>query len=92
MKAESQLYFQKSQKLKAEAKFSKVISFSQKPKLNHLAAKHCSLFLFEFDGNRSVPNVWSCLDLGRGRKRRTNETRKQILRYNNACFEPVAEC
>ena len=41
MKAESQLYFQKSQKLKAEAKFFKVISFSQKPKLNHLAAKHC---------------------------------------------------
>jgi len=47
MKAESQLYFQKSQKLKAEAKFFKVISFSQKPKLNHLAAKHWEKYSFK---------------------------------------------
>ena len=36
----SQHYFQKSQKLKAEAKFLKVISLSQKLKLNHLRCQN----------------------------------------------------
>jgi len=39
MKAESQLYFQKSQELKTEVELFKVISLSQKLKPNHSAAK-----------------------------------------------------